>query len=282
MCVKRNHLKTTGQFILDAKKAHGDRYDYSLVEYKGGKIKVPIICNDHGIFMQAPVKHTTQKRGCPNCAKNKQKTTEEFILAAKEIHGETYDYSLTNYINKTSKVKIICPAHGEFEIIAHNHLWQRSGCLKCAQGQKSKPEMLWLESLNIPTLEYQKRIKIDGKFYKLDGYDPKTNTIYELHGDFWHGNPRFYESNHINKSNKKRFGELYENTKKRESIFKNAGYNYIYMWESDFLSTLNRKNYKNVLESWNRECLRRLYYYKLWDFADGEDCYIDPVAFIKP
>ena len=52
----------------------------------------------------------------------KKLTTEEFILKAKLVYGEKYDYSLTEYINSKLKIKIICPEHGIFEQIPNSHL----------------------------------------------------------------------------------------------------------------------------------------------------------------
>lgn len=43
--------KTTEQFISEAKQIHGDKYDYSKVNYHNGKQKVEIICPKHGSFM---------------------------------------------------------------------------------------------------------------------------------------------------------------------------------------------------------------------------------------
>lgn len=42
---------TTEEFIEKAKKVHGDKYDYSLVEYKDSRVKVKIICPKHGVFI---------------------------------------------------------------------------------------------------------------------------------------------------------------------------------------------------------------------------------------
>ena len=41
----------------------------------------------------------------------KKKTTTDFLLEAKKIHGDKYDYSLVNYINNNSKVKLFFPLH---------------------------------------------------------------------------------------------------------------------------------------------------------------------------
>ena len=80
--------------------------------------------------------------------------------------------------------------------------------------------------------------------YKMDGYCKETNTIYEFHGDFWHGNPKIYKHDEINKKNGKTFGELYQNTIKREEMIKKLGYNLIVMWEYDW-NKIN-KSIKNI------------------------------------
>lgn len=64
-----NVRKTTQQFIAEAKLIHGDKYDYSKVEYKTNKDKVCIICPTHGEFWQTPNGHLNDKSGCPKCAK---------------------------------------------------------------------------------------------------------------------------------------------------------------------------------------------------------------------
>ena len=85
----------------------------------------------------------------------------------------------------------------------------------------------------------------DGEFvvpetrYRADGYCKETNTVYEYHGDYWHGNPKKFNKDEINKSSKKTFGELYEQTLKRENEIRTLGYNLVVMWESDWLR-LNR------------------------------------------
>ena len=44
----------------------------------------------------------------------RKRTPQDFINDAKEVHREKYDYSEVNYVNRITKVKIICPEHGEF------------------------------------------------------------------------------------------------------------------------------------------------------------------------
>ncbi len=122
--------KTTERFIMDARKVHGDKYDYSKVVYKGSFIPVKIICPIHGEFEQKPNKHL-EGSGCQICAKG-AKTTEQFIKEARVVHGDKYDYSKVEYKTAKTKIKIICPVHGEFEQTPDRHLKGR-GCPSCNQ-----------------------------------------------------------------------------------------------------------------------------------------------------
>lgn len=119
----------TEEFTLKATTVHGDRYDYSRVNYESNKKKVEIVCKDHGSFFQQPISHL-QGVGCPACGGNLLKTTEDFITMAKQVHGDTYDYSQVDYRGATSQVRIICKKHGIFLQKAHAHLTNR-GCLSC-------------------------------------------------------------------------------------------------------------------------------------------------------
>lgn len=65
-CTYDNISKNTEQFIEKAKKIHGNKYDYSKVDYKGSFEKVIITCRIHGDFEQLASAHK-QKHGCPKC-----------------------------------------------------------------------------------------------------------------------------------------------------------------------------------------------------------------------
>lgn len=65
--------KTTEQFIAEAKAVHGDKYDYSKVEYVNNNTKVCIICPTHGEFWQIPKSHLNGNgcKKCHQCSKHK-------------------------------------------------------------------------------------------------------------------------------------------------------------------------------------------------------------------
>jgi hypothetical protein len=121
--------KTTENFITEATKKHGDKYDYSLVNYVNAKTKVKIICPIHGEFEQTPRYHISGMN-CQKCS-GVYMDTNYFIEKANKKHGDKYDYSLVNYVNAKTKVKIICPIHGEFKQRPKDHLLGK-GCQKCS------------------------------------------------------------------------------------------------------------------------------------------------------
>ena len=127
----------TLEFIKKAKEKHGDRYDYSLTKYLGCNDKVIIICNKHGEFDQLPRCHIDRGNGCKDCAqealaiKKIQKTKDTFIIRAKEIHGDLYDYSKINIIDQKKHIIIICKkCNIEFPQTPSKHL-QGQGCNQC-------------------------------------------------------------------------------------------------------------------------------------------------------
>ena len=122
---------STNSFIEKAKSVHGNKYDYSKVNYVNNKTKVIIICPIHGEFEQTPRNHL-YGYGCRQCADNAYVSDIQcFINKSKEIHGDKYDYSKVEYVNSYTKVCITCPTHGEFYMTPNCHLKGR-GCKKCA------------------------------------------------------------------------------------------------------------------------------------------------------
>jgi len=125
-----NKKYTNNTFAKKSKNIHNDKYDYSLVDYKNNKTKVKIICLKHGIFEQAPYNHIIKKQGCPECSFY-EKSNKSFISKSKNIHNDKYDYSLVEYKNNRTKVKIVCPIHSVFEQLPLNHLNKELGCPEC-------------------------------------------------------------------------------------------------------------------------------------------------------
>ena len=238
-----NEKSNTEEFIEKSMIIHGNKYDYSKVDYINVNTKIIVICKIHGEFEQTPNSHLAGS-GCNNCAiilkANKiSLTTDEFIEKAILVHGEKYDYSKVDYTQNKNKVIIICKIHGDFLQTPNTH-YRGSGCPKCSNNGYSKPSILWLDFLSkFHNIHIQHALN-DGEFlipntkYKADGYCKKNNTIYEFHGDFWHGNPKIYKGNEINKITNCTYNELYEKTLIKENKIKELGYNLETIWENDW------------------------------------------------
>ena len=132
---------TQEEWIEKAKQVHGNKYDYSLVNYLGSKEYVTIICPIHGEFKQKAGNHL--KYGCAACAQNKKITLEEFIKKSEKIHNNKYDYSkVTPFQNTRELVTIICPIHGEFSQRVGDHM-RGCGCNKCRCTKSTKYEPIF-------------------------------------------------------------------------------------------------------------------------------------------
>lgn len=78
---------TTDGFIAQAKEVHGDRYDYSLVEYEISLTRIKIVCREHGVFMQLPSKHL-EGYGCQECSGSSGEKMVASALRALDINFE--------------------------------------------------------------------------------------------------------------------------------------------------------------------------------------------------
>ena len=114
---------------------HGDKYDYSLVNYINTNTKVKIVCKEHGVFEQIPKSHL-KGSGCSKCNGGTKLDNKTFIEKAESLYNDRYDYSLINYEKSSAKIKIICKEHGVFEQTPASHL-QKHGCPKCYGNVKS-------------------------------------------------------------------------------------------------------------------------------------------------
>jgi hypothetical protein len=233
------------EFITKAKEIHGDLYDYSKVVYVKSNENVVIICKKHGEFPQTPTSHLGDS-GCRHCgnlriSEVKSSNVDEFIEKARNIHGDLYDYSKVIYVKSNKNVIIICKKHGIFNMRPNNHIGSSQGCPECQiRKTYSISQIKWLEFMSKSDNTHIQHAENGGEFripftnYKADGYCEDTKTIYEFHGDFWHGNPKRYILTDMNPMTKTTYKELYANTLQRDQQLRELGYNLIIMWEYDW------------------------------------------------
>jgi len=178
---------TKEEFIKRSRAIHGDKYDYSLVEYRGKDIKVKIICPIHGVFEQTPNNHM-HGAGCYKCgrdtvSKKTRYTKEDFIRVATEKHNNKYDYSLVDYVNSQGKIKIICPVHGVFEQKANNHM-NGLGCRLCANEENAKRQTKSAEEFIKKAREVHGD-KYDYSKVVYENWNKRVCIICPTHGEFW-------------------------------------------------------------------------------------------------
>ena len=180
----RHPLTTFEDFLGKAHSVHSDKYDYSHVKWNKVTDKITIVCPEHGPFIQSAINHYWAKQGCPKCGlkklgANKRHTLQVFLRLSKEKHGDKYDYSLvTEYVNGTTPVKIICKTCGRiFEQKPKLHI-MGNGCTYCANNKA------------IGTEEFIRRAKeVWGNRYGYDkveylGNKKKVIVTCPIHGDF--------------------------------------------------------------------------------------------------
>ena len=232
----KDRYSNTEEFIEKARKVHGDKYDYSKVEYKCSNKKVRIICPIHGEYWQTPNSHL-MGRSCPKCG-GKDKTTEDVINAFKLVHKDKYNYSKVVYKGMHTKVCIICPIHGEYWQTPANHL-QGQGCSICKESRLERSIRNILEENKIE-YEYQKRFIWLGK-QSLDFYLPKYNIAIECQGK------QHYEPVDFAGNGKDWAEKLFEKNKKRDKTkFKKIKMHNIKMM---YVNEENKNNFLKTLKN---------------------------------
>jgi hypothetical protein len=183
-CSQKNK-PTTEEWVDLAKKVHGDKYDYSLVEYVTNKTPIKVICPEHGVFNPLPGNHLFKKTECPLCNDQEKstrftKTIGEFIINARIKHGNLYDYSKSIYVNKATPLEIICNKHGSFMQAPQSHLSGR-GCSKCIL--KNQNRVFTKLTEKFPELELRWEARLDWlKGQRFDIYIPDINLAVEYNG----------------------------------------------------------------------------------------------------
>ena len=172
---------TKEEFIERAMLVHGDKYDYSKVNYVDAHTKVCITCQEHGDFWQMPYSHLNGK-GCAICGREKTVNCNRLsqdVVIEKMIatHGNFYNYSKFVYVDMHTKGVITCPIHGDFLQSAHEHI-SGQGCPICSGKQK------WTEEMFLGMAHE----KFGSKFiyhHNFVGSNTITKITCPIHGDFY-------------------------------------------------------------------------------------------------
>lgn len=206
--------------------------------YKGGARKISFRCVVGHIWKSSP-NNILRGSGCPHCYGNAKHTQDTFTSALLEKN--ILHTPLESYKNNRHKLEFQCP---------FGHRWKASpsdvlmgyGCPLCARKPYSSMAVRWLNDISardgiiIQHAENGGEYILPGSHYRVDGWHGPSNTVFEFHGDRFHGNPRLFSSDdrcHPFDSNITA-GELYSRTCIKEKFIRDQGYNLITMWEMDF------------------------------------------------
>ena len=160
--------KTTEEWIDDAQKVHGDKYDYSKVKYVNPFEPIIIICPKHGEFKQIPNDHLN-RHGCPKCKSSHLEEEIRLFLTENNIVFEEqkrFDWlgkqSLDFYI-PSKKIAIECQGEQHFKPIKH---FGGNIAFKIQQERDKRKKML-CEKHNIKIIYYSKEKNIDKKLVNM-------------------------------------------------------------------------------------------------------------------
>lgn len=185
---KEKQTKKLKDFILSKNPNLG----VSKVYYEGAVNDVTIICPIHGEFKRTPniiFDKQTHDLLCPHCLREsvRQKTENNFFKKARKKWGNYYDYSKTIIHHYSSKITVICPIHGEFKVLAHNHISNKKnvgGCPKCSEIRTYDNLMKESEEklINFIKNKWGDLYSFDKFIYKGD--KEKITLICPKHGEF--------------------------------------------------------------------------------------------------
>lgn len=260
-CHKIDGRKLDMTLVLSRfREVHGDKYDYSLIQYKNSKTKIKIICPVHGVFEQTPEKHM-KGHGCPKCCSNHKADTQLFIEKARRVHGDLYDYSCVEYVNSLTPVCIIDKEYGMFwqrpdaHVRGEGHWARRS--VKIHETKKkngsyriSKPEQkmysLLVDKFGVNDVFSQ--YKCERYPFVCDFYIKSLDLFIELNAFWTHGRHWFNSCNSDDLKEVQRIKEQIQLGKrlynsylhtwtvsdvKKRNIAKQNGLNYLVFWDND-------------------------------------------------
>lgn len=243
---------TREKVIAKANLVHNNKYTYDKLVWVHTRVKCIITCPIHGDFVQLMNSHFNG-HGCAACgydknSSQKRRLRECFLTECRHVHGNTYNYDDVEYKGNKHNIVIICSEHGKFSKIPHVHL-RGSGCPKCSKKGWSKIAIEWLSYRALQDGVYiehagnegERVLRIQGdKSIRVDGFCQLTNTVYEFHGSYWHGDPAIYtDPTFVNPTSKRSMGELYKETMHRDDMIRRSGYCLITIWETEWTNIVS-------------------------------------------
>lgn len=168
-------------------------------------------CNIHETdVLVNPSQILSRNHPCPLCYKDSgykgvMFDADDLILQARQVHGDSYDYSQVNYQGSQIPVKIRCVQHDHwFMQKMNNHIAGYQTCGKCADTKTSKSEIEIFDYVKklVPDCEVIQSDRTLIKPLEVDIYIPSKNLAIEFNGNYYHSDVLKDKNYHKNKYDK--------------------------------------------------------------------------------
>lgn len=177
----REALRKSRDIEKEVYDKFGNKYELITKDYKSPTMKLTLKCEKHGYFLINLLK-LEESEGCPNCVADER--FNEFLIKAKEIHGDAYEYKKGGFRGKlTDLVHLVCPKHGVQPMRAQTIL-SGTGCKQC---YLERDGSRFVKYSNDSVLERIKAIHgdtYDYSLFKYGGSEVKVKLICKHHGVF--------------------------------------------------------------------------------------------------
>ncbi len=200
-------------------------------------------CGCHVYSM--PINCRTQLgQGCPFCSHCRICPHKNLAVLYPELLSEwapANPKAPTEYAPHSAKrVQWICSRGHQWVATICSRTSRMCGCPHC-HTHYSKKQIAWLtdvareQNIHIQHAQNGGEFRVPGLGMRraVDGYCRETNTIYQFHGDFWHGNPNRFHPEKIHPYLKVSFGDLWRKTHAFDAQIRALGYTLVIKWESE-------------------------------------------------
>lgn len=210
-------------------------------EYINNYTKMKFVCSN-GHVMMKEVSSALSGCGCAICSRKKKNTIHNLSEQLNALTPPKWLIPGQKYINNKTKMRVYCEYRHNWFATPKDLLNRQTGCPRCNNRSYSQLAIKWIkemeisENIIIQHAENGGEYNIQGTKYFVDGYCTNTNTVYEFHGDAFHGNLKRFDMDEKCHPYDKNItaGELFEQTQIRINHIKSLGYNVIEMWENNF------------------------------------------------
>lgn len=174
---------TVCEFIEKAREVHEGKYLYCVDSFTSMSDKVSIICKTHGVFRVYASNHT-KGQGCGQCSGRLKMNTASFLVKARRVHGNKYDYSNTVYRGSLEKITFRCKKHDKKIVqTASKHLESRGyacpDCLREASLKKWDTEEFIRKSREVHEDKYKyDRVVYDGTYSTVEIFCKACDKYY--------------------------------------------------------------------------------------------------------